>query len=188
MQVGTHHTAVNFAVAAWHWPNYSEEKKMHGINLVVGKYKRPSPESGPVFAKVGGLYVSSTLVKNDATALGFDDAIMLDWRDFIAESSTSNVFFAKEEEIHTPIPDCFLNGITRQTVIEIAKNMGIKVIERHIKLADLKDYTDGFTTGSAAEVCKISSVTTRDLKQKYEFKENTISSTMLKEYQKLVKD
>lgn len=186
MQVGATASSIHFAVAAWHWPNYSEEKKIKGINLVVAKYKRPSAESGPVFAKVGGFYVSPTLVKNDAESLGFDDALMLDFRNFIAESSTSNVFFVKGNEIHTPIPDCFLNGITRQTIIEIAKNIGIHVVEKHISLEDLIKYTDGFTTGTAAEVCKIASVTTRDLKQKYLFKDSNISNLLLQEYKKVV--
>lgn len=186
MQVGTLNTSIHFVVAAWQWPNYPEEKKTSGVHFVVAKYKRPPADSGPVFAKVGGFYVSSTLVKNEATEQGFDDALMLDFRDFIAESSASNVFFVKENEIHTPIADCFLNGITRQTIIKLAKDSGFKVLEKHIKLEDLPLYEDAFTTGSAAEICKIASITTRNLETKFEFKQSKVSNFLLAEYKKLV--
>jgi branched-chain amino acid aminotransferase len=150
-------------------------------------YKRMSPECGPVSAKAGGLYVASTLVKHDAERRGFNDALMLDYRNYVAESSTSNVFFVINNQIHTPIADCFLNGITRQTIIELSKKLGYKVIERHIKLDELASATDAFLTGTAAELTKIASVTSRDMKIVYKFKESKISSHLLQEYQNLVK-
>ena len=187
MLIGTTNLIPQFSVAAWSWPQYSEQKKMDGKHLIVAKYKRPSPESGPVFSKIGGLYVASTLVKNDATKHGFDDCIMLDYRNYIAESSTSNIFFVFGGEIHTPIADCFLNGITRQTVILLAKELGYKVIERHIKLEEIEKAEDAFLTGTAAEVSKISSVTLRDLKTRYDFQNNQVSHHLIKEYKNLVK-
>lgn len=186
LQVSAPDTKINFAVAAWSWPNYSEAKKKEGLKLLIGLYKRPSHESGPVFAKVGGFYVSPTLIKHDAEKQGFDDCLMLDYRNYIAECSTSNFFAVFGNEIHTPIPDCFLNGITRQTVIELAKNLGYKVIERHMELNELANATDAFSTGTASEITRIASVTLRDLNVKYEFKESSVSIHLLEEYKRLV--
>jgi branched-chain amino acid aminotransferase len=187
MQVYAPHSKIHFAVASWGWPNYSEEKKFKGSHLVVAKYKRASPESGPVFAKIGGLYVSSTLVKHDAENLGFDDALMLGYKGFIAETSTSNIFFVFDGELHTPKADCFLNGITRQTVISLAKEMGIKVVEREISLEELSHVSDAFITGTASEVSRVASIATRDLKTKYEFREVKISTYLMQKYNELTK-
>ena len=128
-----------------------------------------------------------TLSKNEAVRRGFDDCLMLDYRNYIAESSTSNIFFVFDNEIITPIADCFLNGITRQTVISLAKNLGYKVQERHIKLDELTQASDAFLTGTAAEIARISSVTTRDLKTKYSFTNNQVSLKLIAEYKNLVK-
>ena len=186
MQVGARNSDVRFAVSSWQWPNYDETKKKAGLRFILGLYKRQSAECAPVFAKASGLYVASTLCKNDAENKGFDDCLMLDYRDFVAESSTSNVFFVFGSEIHTPIADCFLNGITRQTVIKLARDLGYTVIERHMKLEELSVADDAFATGTAAEVSKIASVTTRDLNTIYEFKESTVSHHLMEEYKKLV--
>jgi branched-chain amino acid aminotransferase len=187
MQVSAPYSKIHFAVASWDWPNYSQEKKLKGSNLVVAKYKRASPESGPVFAKVGGLYVSSTLVKHDAEKLGFDDCLMLGYKGFVAESSTSNIFFVFDGELHTPKADCFLNGITRQTVISLAKDLGIKVVEREISLEELAKASDAFMTGTASEISRVASITTRDLGTKYEFKDAKISTYLMQKYKELTR-
>jgi branched-chain amino acid aminotransferase len=187
MQVSAPETKIHFAVACWAWPNYSEEKKKSGLRLVIAKYKRMSPECAPVFAKVGGLYVSSTLVKHDAEKLGFDDCLMLGSQGFIAESSTSNVFFVFDNTLHTPKADCFLNGITRQTVIELAKTLNIPVFEREIALEELINAQDAFTTGTAAEISKIASITKRDLTTTFEFKDAKLSHFLMSKYKELTK-
>lgn len=187
MQVSAKYTKIHFAVAAWEWPQYPENIKKHGLKLLVGLYKRQSPECGPVHAKASGLYVTSTLIKHDAEKRGFDDSLALDYRDYIAESSTSNFFVVFENEIHTPIPDCFLDGITRKTIISLAKDLGYKVVERHISLHELKDANDAFLTGTASEVARVSSVTERNLKVVYEFKESAVFIRLLSKYQELVR-
>lgn len=187
MQVSARFSKIHFSIATWGWPSINSNLKKEGLNLIVGMYKRSSPECFPVFAKAGGLYVSSTLVKHEAENRGFHDCLMLDYRNYIAESSTSNFFVCFEDEIHTPIADCFLNGITRKVTMEIAKNLGYKVVERHIKLEELKNATDAFLTGTAAEISKVASVTERDLKTVYEFKSNKITKKLLEAYQEYVK-
>jgi branched-chain amino acid aminotransferase len=186
IRVGNTLDNCNFMVAVWQWPNYSEEKKFTGAKLLLSKYCRPPANSGPVTAKIGGLYVSSTLAKNEATNRNFDDALMLDYRGYVAETSTSNIFFVFNGEIHTPIADCFLKGITRQVVIELAESLEYKVVERHIHLDELKDATDAFFTGTASEISKVLSLQAGDIL--YEFKESEISHLLLKEYKALVQE
>lgn len=186
MQVSAQHSDIHFSVSTWEWANKIETLR-RGQRLIVGKYKRPSPECGPVHAKAGGLYVSSTLVKHDAENKGFNDALMLDFRDYIAECTTSNFFAVFDDEIHTPTPDCFLNGITRQTIIHIAKTLGYKVVERNIKLGELREARDAFSTGTAAEISKISSVSERDLKAVYELKDTDVSDRLLKAFHEFVR-
>jgi len=150
---------VHLAIASWVWPSYfSVEEKLKGIRLEWSKWKRPSPETIPSHAKAAGLYMICTLSKDAAMANGYSDALMLDYRGYVAEATGANVFFIKGDEIHTPDPDCFLNGITRQTVIELAKANGYKVIERHIRPEELKNYDECFLTGTAAEITPVSLV------------------------------
>ncbi len=160
MAIGAKNTSIHVAVACWQWPSYyGEEMKKLGLKLKIARYKRPSPEMAPVAAKAAGLYMICTISKNEAEDLGYDDAVMLDYRGFIAEATGANLFFiTRNNELHTPLADCFLNGITRQTVIEIAKNLGIKVVERHIKLEELSEMQDAFLTGTAAEITRIKSI------------------------------
>ena len=150
---------VHLAIASWVWPSYfSVEEKLKGIRLEWSKWKRPSPETIPSHAKAAGLYMICTLSKDAAMANGFADSLMLDYRGYVAEATGANVFFVKGDEIHTPLPDCFLNGITRQTVIALAKEKGYKVTERHIKPEELANFDECFLTGTAAEITPVSLV------------------------------
>lgn len=150
---------VHLAIASWVWPSYfTMEERLKGIRLQWAKWKRPSPETIPCKAKAAGLYMICTLSKHAAMDAGYSDALMLDYRGLVAEATGANVFFIKGDEIHTPTPDCFLNGITRQTVIGLAKANGFKVVERHIKPEELASFDECFLTGTAAEVTPVSEV------------------------------
>ena len=159
MAVSAQSTKINVAIAVWEWPSYFDpDQKMQGIKLDIAKWRRPSPECGPVHAKAAGLYMICTLSKHEAENLGYDDSLMLDYRGYIAEATGANIFFVKGNEIHTPIADCFLNGITRQTVITLAKNENFKVKETRLKVEDLSEYNECFVTGTAAEVTPVKSI------------------------------
>jgi branched-chain amino acid aminotransferase len=150
---------VHLAIASWVWPSYfSVEEKLKGIRLQWSKWKRPSPETIPSKAKAAGLYMICTLSKDAAMAEGYADALMLDYRGLVAEATGANVFFIKGNDIVTPTPDCFLDGITRQTLIELARRNGFTVTERHIKPEELANYDECFLTGTAAEVTPVSQV------------------------------
>ncbi len=185
MAVSAQNTKIHVAIACWQWPSYySLEAKMAGLKLQFAKYKRPSPETAPIAAKAAGLYMICTISKHEAEKQGYNDALMLDYRGFLAEATGANLFLVmKNGEIHTPLPDCFLNGITRQTVIGLAQDKGIKVVERHIKPEELADAADVFITGSAAEITRVSSVG-----DKYEYpKISPITLDLMETYSKLVR-
>jgi len=168
---------VHLAIAAWVWPSYfSVEEKLKGIRLQWSKWKRPSPETIPCKAKAAGLYMICTLSKDAAMADGYADALMLDYRGYVAEATGANVFFVKGDEIHTPTPDCFLNGITRQTVIALAKANGFKVIERHMKPEELANFDECFLTGTAAELTPVSEV------GEFRFRPGTACQTLIEAY------
>lgn len=157
MGVSAPNSKIHCAIAVWEWPSYfNPEEKLKGIRLTLSGWKRPSPETIPCQAKAAGLYMICTLSKQEAESKGYDDALMLDWRGQVAEATGANIFFMKEKEIHTPMPDCFLNGITRRTVIDIAKEKGFEVIERKIELEELDNFKQCFITGTAAEVTPVS--------------------------------
>jgi branched-chain amino acid aminotransferase len=157
LSVPARNNKIHLAIAAWVWPSYfSVEEKLKGIRLEWSKWKRPSPETIPSSAKAAGLYMICTLSKDAAMANGFADALMLDYRGYVAEATGANVFFVKGKEITTPTPDCFLNGITRQTLIALAKENGFTVTERHIKPEELSQFDECFLTGTAAEVTPVS--------------------------------
>jgi len=159
MGVSAQKTKVHLAIAVWDWPSYfSPEARERGIKLTMSKWKRPSPETEPVKAKASGLYMICTLSKEAAEKAGFDDALMLDWRGQVAECTGANVLLVMNGEIHTPTPDCFLDGITRRAVIGLAKGRGIKVIERAVWPDDLKTADEVFVTGTAAEVTPIGQI------------------------------
>ncbi|MBJ3783450.1 branched-chain amino acid aminotransferase [Devosia sediminis] len=157
LSVPARNNKVHVAIAAWVWPSYfSVEEKLKGIRLEWSKWKRPSPETIPSSAKAAGLYMICTLSKDHAMANGFADALMLDYRGYVAEATGANVFFVKGKDITTPTPDCFLNGITRQTLIALARENGYTVTERHIKPEELGQFDECFLTGTAAEVTPVS--------------------------------
>ncbi|MEM6603083.1 MAG: branched-chain amino acid aminotransferase [Pseudomonadota bacterium] len=159
MAVSAQQTKIHLAVAAWDWPSYfSLEQKKKGIKLDIAEWKRPSPESAPYQAKAAGLYMICTLSKHKAERQGYADALMPDYRGYISEATGANIFFVKDGALHTPKPDCFLNGITRQTVIELAEAKGIPVIERHMTFEELPDFEQCFLTGSAAEITPVSEI------------------------------
>ena len=156
MGVSAPNSKIHCAIAVWEWPSYfSPEDKLKGIKLTLSKWKRPSPETIPCKAKAAGLYMICTLSKQEAESRGYDDALMLDWKGQVAEATGANIFFIIGNEIHTPVPDCFLDGITRRTVIEIAKVQGLKIIERKIEIDELSDFEQCFITGTAAEVTPV---------------------------------
>jgi branched-chain amino acid aminotransferase len=159
ISVPARENTVHLAIATWVWPSYfTMEERLKGIRLQWSKWKRPSPETIPCTAKAAGLYMICTLSKHAAMDAGYADALMLDYRGLVAEATGANVFFVKGDEIHTPLPDCFLNGITRRTLIDLAKRNGYKVIERHMKPEELSNFDECFLTGTAAEVTPVSEV------------------------------
>ena len=152
---------INVAIGCWVWPSYfTLEAKLKGIRLMMSQWRRPAPECAPVKAKAAGLYMICTLSKHAAENAGYDDALMLDYRGLVAEATGANVFFVINGEIHTPTPDCFLDGITRRTVIELAKKRGYKVIERAIMPEEMSKAQECFLTGTAAEVTPVSEIGT----------------------------
>jgi branched-chain amino acid aminotransferase len=159
LSVSAQKNTIHLAIATWEWPSYfSKELKEKGIKLIHSRWVRPAPNMAPTASKAAGLYMICTMSKHDAEAAGCQDALMLDYRGYIAEATGANIFLIKNGEIHTPIADCFLNGITRQTVIELAREHGMKLTERHIKPEELKDFTEVFLTGSAAEVTPVGQI------------------------------
>jgi branched-chain amino acid aminotransferase len=182
MGVSAQDNRINVAIAAWEWPSYfSPELRMQGIKLQISKWKRPSPETEPVHAKAAGLYMICTLSKHTAEAEGFQDALMLDWRGQIAEATGANIFFLMSDgKIHTPTPDCFLDGITRRTVIDLAWARGIEVVERAIMPEEMADASECFLTGTAAEVTPVGSIA------EYSFTPGDISRQLMEDYDKKV--
>ncbi len=158
MGVSARRNPVRLAVAGWEWGNYYGDAKMKGAKLDVAKWKRPSPETIPSEAKAAGLYMICTMSKHAAEAKGCSDAMMLDYRGFVAEATGANIFFVKEGEVHTPKPDCFLNGITRQTVIGMLRERQIRVHERHIDPSELEGFEQCWLTGTAAEVTPVGQI------------------------------
>ena len=161
MAVSAQNNTIHLAIAAWVWGSYFDPKiKLNGIKLNISKWKKPAPDSIPWDTKAAGNYMINTLSKHEAEKHGYNDSMMLDYQGNIAEATGANVFFINKEqtEIYTPIADSFLNGITRRTVIEIAKSLQIRVTEKKIKPEDLKSYKGCFLTGSAAEVTPVSQV------------------------------
>ncbi len=157
MGVASRASKINVAIACWVWPTYwTLEAKLKGIRLQISQWRRPAPDCAPVKAKAAGLYMICTLSKHTAENAGFDDALMFDYRGQVAEATGANIFFVMNGEIHTPTPDCFLDGITRRTVIELAKKRGYKVIERAIMPEEMAKAQECFLTGTAAEVTPVS--------------------------------
>ncbi|MBI1249990.1 MAG: branched-chain amino acid aminotransferase [Alphaproteobacteria bacterium] len=157
MGVAAQNNRINLAIAAWHWGDYFKDK-MKGIRLTIAPWRRPAPDTAPCQAKAAGLYMICTLSKHAAEADGYQDALMMDWRGQVAEATGANIFFVRDGVLHTPIADCFLNGLTRQTVISLARRRGIEVIERAIWPNELASFSEAFLTGSAAEISPIGEI------------------------------
>ncbi len=156
MGVAARNNKVHVAIASWEWPSYfSREERLKGIRLAWSSWKRPSPETIPCHAKAAGLYMICTLSKHAAMDAGYSDALMLDYRGYVAEATGANVFFVKGKDIVTPEPDCFLNGITRRTVMALARERGYTVTEKHMKPEELEGFDECFLTGTAAEVTPV---------------------------------
>ena len=182
MGVSAQANTINVAIAVWEWPSYfSPEARMRGIKLKTSKWRRPSPETAPVHAKAAGLYMICTLSKHEAEADGWDDALMLDWRGQVAESTGANIFLVQEGKIHTPTPDCFLDGITRRTVIGLAKDRNYQVIERTIMPEEFAKTDEVFVTGTAAEVTPVGKI------DDYNFQVGSVTRALLEDYDALVR-
>ena len=160
MGVAARRNPVRLAVAAWEWGAYYGDAKWQGAKLDIAKWRRPSPDTIPTSAKAAGLYMICTMSKHAAEEKGCSDALFYDYRGYVAEATGANVFFVKDGEVHTPIPDAILNGITRQTVIAMLKDMGITVHERHIMPEELADFSECWLTGTAAEVTPVGQIGT----------------------------
>ena len=159
MGVSAQHNKIHLAIAAWDWPSYFDPaQRMKGIRLDIAEYRRPDPATAPSRAKASGLYMICTISKHRAERRGYADALMMDWQGRVAECTGANVFFIKDGAIHTPIADCFLDGITRQTVIELARRRGLQVHERRILPDELSNFTECFITGTAAEVTPVGEI------------------------------
>ncbi len=158
MGVASSRNPVRLAIACWEWGNYYGDAKMKGARLDISKWKRPSPETIPSHAKAAGLYMICTMSKHAAEAKGCSDAMMMDYRGYVAEATGANVFFVRDGEVHTPDPDCFLNGITRQTVIGMLRDRQVKVHERHIEPAEMEGFEQCWLTGTAAEVTPVARI------------------------------
>lgn len=182
MAISAQQTTTHVAVAAWAWPSYFDpETKMKGITLDIAEWKRPSTESAPVHAKAAGLYMICTLSKHKAERNGFNDALMLDYRGYIAEATGANVFFLMDDgKLHTPEADCFLNGITRRTVIDLAREEGLEVIERHMMPEEMANARECFLTGTAAEVTPVSRI------GDYHFTPGNVTKSLVQGYDDLV--
>jgi branched-chain amino acid aminotransferase len=157
--VSAQNNAIHLAIATWQWPSYFDpEQRLKGIRLDLADYRRPDPRTAPCLAKAAGLYMICTISKHRAERRGYADAMMLDWEGRVAECTGANIFFVRDGKIHTPLADCFLDGITRRTVIELAKRRGFEVIERRIMPDELTGFAECFITGTAAEVTAVAQI------------------------------
>lgn len=181
MGVSAQQTKVHLAIAAWDWGSYFPmEQRLKGIRLTMAHYRRPDPATAPAKTKAAGLYMICTLEKHRAERAGYADALMLDYRGRVAECTGANIFLIKDGVIHTPVPDCFLDGITRRTVIGLAKDRGIEVVERVISPEELNDFEECFLTGTAAEVTPVSEI------GEARYTPGRICETLLNDYMALV--
>ena len=185
MGISTAKSDINVAIAVWNdWSSYFKiEDRKAGLRLITSPWKRPSPDTAPCEAKASGPYVICTMSKEFAEEKGYHDALMLDYRGYVAEGTGANIFFIKGKEIHTPIPDCFLNGITRQTVIEMVTEQGFNITERHIKPEEISNFDEAFLTGTAAEITPIQSID--DIK--FNTGDNTQNFKFMQDYHEIVR-
>jgi branched-chain amino acid aminotransferase len=181
MGVSAPASKIHVAIAAWEWPSYfSPEARAKGIRMKWAKWARPAPHTAPTMAKASGLYMICTLCKHDAEAEGYHDALMLDWRGQIAEATGANIFLAIDGELHTPTPDCFLDGITRQTVMGLARKRQMKIVERAIMPEELERTQEVFLTGTAAEITPVGEI------DRYRFTPGPITRALIGDFDRLV--
>ena len=173
LAVSAQHTKIHLAIATWPWGSYFGADKMAGIRLDIAEWRRPHPQTAPTASKAAGLYMIGTLSKHAAEAKGFNDALMLDWRGHVSEATGANVFLVMDGELHTPTPDCFLDGITRRTVMSIARRHQLKVVERTIMPEEMSRATEVFLAGTAAEVTPVREI------GPYNFVPGRITETLL---------
>jgi branched-chain amino acid aminotransferase len=177
MGVAAPHNTIHLAIAAWDWPSYFDPaQRRKGIRLDMAEYRRPDPATAPCRAKASGLYMICTISRHKAERRGYADALMLDWQGRVAECTGANVFFVKDGAIHTPIADCFLDGLTRQTTIELARRRGFEVAERRIMPEELASFSECFITGTAAEITPVGEI------GPHGYKPGTITSTLIDDY------
>jgi len=177
MGVSAQNNKIHLAIASWEWPSYFDpEQRLKGIRLDLAEYRRPDPKTAPCRAKAAGLYMICTLSKHAAEAAGYADAMMYDYRGFVAEATGANIFFVKDGALHTPTPDCFLDGITRKSVIALARARQIPVHERYIEREEIGDFTECFLTGTAAEVTPVSEI------GPFKFTPGRISEVLMHDY------
>jgi branched-chain amino acid aminotransferase len=177
MSVAAPKSKIHVAIAAWQWPSYFDPtEKLKGIRLEISRWRRPAPDCAPTKSKAAGLYMICTMSKHEAESHGYGDAMMLDYRGLVEEATGANIFFVKDGRLHTPIADCFLNGITRQSVMALAKARQIPVIERYIEPTELETFEECFLTGSAAEVTPVSEI------GPHKFRPGKLSETMMTAY------
>ncbi|MEO0678959.1 MAG: branched-chain amino acid aminotransferase [Pseudomonadota bacterium] len=181
MGVASARNPVRLAVATWEWGAYYGDAKTKGAKLDVSRWKRPSPDTIPCFAKASGLYMICTMSKHAAEAKGCSDALMMDHRGYVAEATGANIFFAKDGKVHTPTPDCFLNGLTRQTVVGLLEKRGIEVIERHIEPQELEGFEQCWLTGTAAEVTPVGKI------GDWNFEVGALATSIASDYEQLVR-
>ena len=181
LSVSAQNTKIHLAIACWAWPNLFGADRMKGVRLGMAPWKRPHPETAPTASKAAGLYMIGTLSKHAAEAAGFDDALVLDWRGRVSEATGANIFFVMDGAVHTPTPDCFLDGITRRTVMSIARRHQMQVVERVIELDELPRASEVFLTGTAAEVTPVREIAG------HSYTPGPITETLLREYDGLVR-
>ena len=177
MGVAAQHNTIHLAIAAWDWPSYFDPaQRMKGIRLDIADYRRPDPATAPCRSKAAGLYMICTISKHKAERRGYADALMLDWLGRVAECTGANVFFVKDGVLHTPIADCFLDGVTRQTVIELARRRGVEIAERRILPEELSSFSECFITGTAAEITPVSEI------GPHQFRPGLLTSALIDDY------
>jgi len=177
MSVAAPHASTHIAIAVWQWPSYFDPAlKMKGIRLTISDWRRPAPDTAPWRSKAAGLYMICTISKHKAEAEGYHDALMMDYRGLVAEATGANIFFVEEGKLITPIADCFLDGVTRRSIIALARARQIPVVERYIEPDDLAKFSECFLTGTAAEVTPVSEI------GPHRFRPSTLTETLMHDY------
>ena len=184
MGVSAQNNTIHLAITAWEWPSYFDpEAKTKGIKMELSRWRRPAPDTAPTQSKASGLYQICTMAKHEAEAAGMHDALMLDYRGLVAEATGANIFFVMDDgKLHTPTPDCFLDGITRRTVIDLARRRGFEIVERQIKPEEMANASECFLTGTAVEVTPVGQI------GNYSFIPGEVCNVLGEDYTRLVRD